>query len=143
MREKLKKVTFHYAFSSPQERAVQTAEIATSITPTIDVRLDVFNLGTADDLKKEEVALYGAIPNPSIYDGVEDINDYAKRIFHFMQELQHTYEDQKVNILLSGHRCTTGCIDAYFNGIPEDKNIIRYSSNNGDYKTYQFHSSVT
>jgi uncharacterized phosphatase len=142
LREKLKHIKFDYVISSPQERAVQTAEIATRLTPIIEERLNVFDLGTADGLKKEEVKLYGAIPDPSIYEGVEDMNDYAKRVFHFMQELQHKYGDKDVTILLSGHRCTTGCIGAYFEGIPEDKNIIRFSSNNGDYKTYEFNHST-
>jgi probable phosphoglycerate mutase len=43
-----------------------------------------------------------------------------------------------LNILLSGHRCTTGCIGAYFEGIPDDGNILRFSSDNGDYKSYKF-----
>jgi probable phosphoglycerate mutase len=43
-----------------------------------------------------------------------------------------------LNILLSGHRCTTGCIGAYFEGIPDDGNILRFSSDNGDFKEYKF-----
>jgi uncharacterized phosphatase len=138
LKEQLAHITFDYVFSSPQERAIQTAEIATSIKAITDARLDVFDLGTADGLKKEEVKLLGGVPNPAIYDGVENIQQYANRIFSFMQELESNYSNQEVNILLSRHKCTTGCIVAYFEGIPKDRNILKFSSHNGEYKTYHF-----
>lgn len=37
---------------------------------------------------------------------------------------------------MSGHRCTTGCIGAYFEGIPSDGNILQFSSDTGHYKSY-------
>lgn len=138
VRKLLKDVPFHLVFSSPQERAVQTAEIVSGRTAIIDPRLDVFDLGEADRLKKEEVKLAGAIPDPTIYKGIEDINMYVTRIFDFMLQLEKKYTKFQGNILISGHRCTTGCIGAYFEGIPKDKNILRYSSNNGEFKVYSF-----
>ena len=45
LRDKIKDIKFDYVFSSPQERAIQTAEIATGLKVTIDARLDVFDLG--------------------------------------------------------------------------------------------------
>jgi uncharacterized phosphatase len=81
----------------------------------------------------------GGIPNPELYKGVENTRDFLKRIFHFMRELEEKHDGgEEVNILLSGHRCTTGCIGAYFEGIPEDGNIPKYSSANGEYKVYPF-----
>ncbi|MEK8127676.1 histidine phosphatase family protein [Paenibacillus filicis] len=138
LRSRLGTIRFDAIFSSPQERAVQTAEIATGQTATIDARLDVFGLGEADGLKKSEVKLAGAIPDPRVYQGVEDVQAYANRIFGFMQDLEREYGNEDVRILISGHRCTTGCIGAYFDGLPEDGNILRYSSDNGDYKIYSF-----
>ena len=52
MKEMLKTVQFDLVFSSPQERAVQTAEIITNLEPIVDSRLDVFDLGEADQSKK-------------------------------------------------------------------------------------------
>ncbi|NIK77121.1 broad specificity phosphatase PhoE [Paenibacillus castaneae] len=49
-----------------------------------------------------------------------------------MHELEEEYGEHEVNILLSGHRCTTGCIGAYFEGVPKDGNILRHSSANGE-----------
>ncbi|MGM7701797.1 histidine phosphatase family protein [Pseudalkalibacillus sp. Hm43] len=142
LRGELKGVSFDYVFSSPQERAVHTAEIATGVTPAIDPRLDVFDLGTADRMKKEDVQMKEAIPDPDVYEGVEDIPSYMKRVFSFMEELENKYGTSDVNILISGHRCTTGCIGSYFEGIPEDRNILKLSSDNGGYKGYSFKSRV-
>lgn len=138
LREKIKDIKFDCVFSSPQERAIQTAEIATGLKVTIDERLDVFDLGEADRLKTSEVKMAGIVPDSSVYKGVEETNDFVDRVFNFMSELEHENEGKELNILLSGHRCTTGCIESYFEGIPEDENILRFSSNNGDYKIYNF-----
>jgi uncharacterized phosphatase len=138
LKTQINKINFDHVFSSPQERAVQTAEIATAMTPVVDPRLDVFDLGEADGLRKEEVITDGATPDPTVYQGVEDKQEFVKRVFGFMQELEQKYGDSETNILISGHRCTTGAIGAYFQGIPEDQNILRYSSDNGKYQTYSF-----
>lgn len=138
LRDNLKNIKFDYVFSSPQERAVQTAEIATGLKAIVDARLDVFDLGEADRLKKGEVKLVGAVPDSSVYKGVEEIHSFTKRVFEFMYELNAKYSAREINILLSGHRCTTGCIGAYFEGIPEDGNILKLSSDNGQYKVYKF-----
>ncbi|EJQ44707.1 hypothetical protein IEE_02897 [Bacillus cereus BAG5X1-1] len=136
----LQSIKFDYVFSSPQTRAIQTAEIATTIKAIPDPRLDVFDLGEADTLKKHDVQMNGMIPDPTIYKGIEDIHSFVARVFHFMQEFESNYNNE-CNILLSGHRCTTGCIGAYFEGIPKDNNILQFSSTNGEYKIYTFQSS--
>jgi uncharacterized phosphatase len=141
LRDKLKGIKFDYVFSSPQERAIQTAEIVTGIVAIADDRLDVFDLGEADGLKKGEVKMEGIVPDASVYKGVEEVKSYMKRVFQFMQELEEEYGKREVNILLSGHRCTTGCIGSYFEGIPKDGNILRLSSENGEYKRYDFNLS--
>ena len=95
-------------------------------------------LGEADRLRINEVKMAGIIPDPTIYNGVEDTGGFVKRVFDFMRELENNYGDRNVNILLSGHRCTTGCIGAYFKGLPEDGNLLKFSSDNGNFKVYNF-----
>lgn len=138
LREKIKDIKFDYVFSSPQERAIQTAEIATGLKVIIDERLDVFDLGEADRLKTSEVEMAGVVPDSNVYKGVEETNDFVERIFNFMGEIEHEYGGKELNILLSGHKCTTGCIGSYFEGILKDEKILSFSSNNGDYKIYHF-----
>ena len=138
LRDELREIKFDIVYSSPQERAIQTAEIATGLTAMIDTRLDVFDLGEADRLKTSEVKMAGIIPDPNIYYGVEDTGSFVKRVFDFMSELESNCGKRNMNVLLSGHRCTTGCIGAYFNGIPDDGNIVKFSSDNGNYMVYKF-----
>lgn len=138
LREELAHITFDCVFSSPQERAVQTAEIITGMEVRLDDRLNVFDLGEADRLRKDEVKMQGPVPDASVYNGVEDTSSFLNRVFSFMKELEGEYAASEVNILISGHRCTTGCIGAFFRGIPDDQNILRFSSNNGDFKVYDF-----
>lgn len=141
LRDELKNIKFDYIFSSPQERAIQTVEIVSGMKATIDPRLDVFDLGEADQLRRQEVKMTGPVPDPEIYKGVEDIKSFIKRIFNFMIDLEAKYGTTDVNILISGHRCTTGCVGAYFSGIPEDGNLLKYSSDNGRYNIYKFKSN--
>jgi probable phosphoglycerate mutase len=136
LRDRLGNLVFDYIYSSPQERAIQTAEIATGMKPVIDKRLDVFDLGEADQLKKGDVRMNGVVPDSEFYKGVEEIPKFINRIFSFMNELKAKHGNSDINILIFGHRCTTGCIGAYFEGIPNDGNILRFSSGNGEYKVY-------
>jgi len=83
LREELKEVKFDYVFSSPQERAIQTAEIVSGLKAIPDVRLDVFDLGEADRLRREKVIMEGQVPDPTIYKGVENIKDFYREGISF------------------------------------------------------------
>ena len=137
---KKNKINFNYVYSSPQERAVQTAQIASGIKPVIDDRLDVYDLGTADRMLLSEVKFTGTVPDMTIYSGVETIDNYKKRIYSFITEILEKYKNQNINILISGHKCTTGMIGAFFenfevNTIYDD--FLKLSSENGKYKKYE------
>ncbi|QOR64959.1 histidine phosphatase family protein [Cytobacillus suaedae] len=138
LRDKLQNIKFDFVFSSPQERAVQSAEIVTGVHAIIDDRLDVFDLGEADRIYISEVRMAGQLPDSSFYKGVEEPSTFVNRVFSFMKELEHRFGKQELNILISGHRCTTGCIGAYFEGLPKDGNLLKFSSETGDFKTFKF-----
>ncbi|MGD6802815.1 histidine phosphatase family protein [Rossellomorea aquimaris] len=139
----LRNINFDYVYSSPQGRAVQTAEITAGVPPVIDERLNVFDLGEADGLRKEEVIVKGMLPDRTVYKGVEEEEVFISRIFEFLSELENRFSGCDINILISGHRCMTGGIGAYFKGIPKNRNILKYSSDNGNYRIYQFPSAKT
>ncbi|MEI2663132.1 histidine phosphatase family protein [Rossellomorea sp. LJF3] len=138
LKQQLNHISFDLVFSSPQKRAQETAEIAVGVSCITDSRLDVYDLGEADGLFKREVKMVGPLPDSASYSGVEDPLEFMKRIKHFMAELETLYGKKDKNILISGHRCTTGAIGAFFNGIPDDRNILKLSSENGEYKQYVF-----
>ena len=134
---KLAGIQFDEVYSSPQERAVQTAEIATGRKPKLDDRIDVYDLGSADGMLVSEVktAENGLIPDPKIYSGVEKIADYLDRIADFVVELMEKFKDKPdAKVVVCGHKCTTGAISAYVEGMPKDKNFLKLSANNGEVK---------
>lgn len=138
--EKLKGIHFDEVYSSPAERAVQTAQIATGIKPIIDERLNVFDLGSADGIKVSELKTVqnGLIPDPSIYSGVENPEDYIARVRNFFEEIVEKYAgNRETNVLVCGHKCTTGCISALIEGMPEDGNFLKLSSSNAEYKVFE------
>jgi uncharacterized phosphatase len=138
LKYKLSQIPFDYVFSSPQERAIQTAEIAAGKKALIDPRLDVYDLGEADGLMKSEVEMDGILPDARIYKGLEETACFMERIFSFMTELKKEYGKNEKNILISGHRCTTGAMGSYFTEGARDENILKHSSNNGDFRLFSF-----
>lgn len=142
--ENLRDVAFAAVYSSPQERAVQTAEIASrGAAVTVDERLQPFDVGTADGQVIDETMrlTVGLIPDSAFYDGVEDANEFRKRIFAFMDEVTARFGNSDVNVMIAGHKCTTGCIDCYFNGMPSDGDFFSRSVGNGNYRVYEVRSA--
>ncbi len=138
--ESLKDVAFDKVFSSPQERAVQTAEIVShGIKAMVDERLQPFDVGSADNLVIDDTMklTVGLIPDPTFYTGVENPEEFVKRIFSFMDEIKSAYGGRDGNIMIAGHKCTTGCIDCYFNGMPADGDFFSRSVANGKFRVYE------
>lgn len=141
LQEKFEKegIFFDFVYSSPQERAVQTAEIISNQKAIVDERLNVYDLGTADGMLLSEVKITGVVPDLNIYEGVENLFDYKNRIFNFINEIIEKYRNKNVNILVAGHKCTTGMISAYFENFKIETiydDFLKLSSKNGEYKKY-------
>ena len=133
-------MSFDYIYSSPQDRAVETAKIcSTSNNIIVDDRLDVYDLGSADNLPVSEIIMTGTIPDINLYYGVEDLGHYKKRIFSFIEEIMEKYKDTDYNILIVGHKDSSGMLDAYFNGICIESiydDYLKYAVKNCEYKKY-------
>ena len=133
-------IKFDYIYSSPQERAIQTAKISTGINDIIiDNRLNVYDLGTADGLLMSDIKITGTVPDMSEYDGVEKLEDYKKRIYSFINEITDKYKNHNINILVVGHKCTTGMLSAYFEGFIVETiydDYLKLASKNCEYKKY-------
>ena len=90
--QELQEIKFDIVISSPQERAVQTAQIISGISPTIDNRIDVYDMGEADRMKIQDIEMLGLIPNPEKYKGVEKIEEFIFRIQSFMKSIEKSGE---------------------------------------------------
>ena len=137
LKEMLNDVKFDYVFSSPQERAIETAKIVTGQMPRIDKRLDVFDVGSADGLIKTEVEYDGLFPNPTIYSGVENPKDYLMRVFAFLNSIKQDENSKDKSILVCGHKCTSFAFAYYFRGMPKD-GYANFYLKNGEVAIYSF-----
>lgn len=133
-------IMFDYIYSSPQERAIQTAEISTGRSDIIiDERLNVYDLGTADGLLMSDIKTTGTVPDMDVYKGVEKLEDYKKRMYSFIDEIIEKFGDTDKNILIVGHKDSTGMLSAYFEGFIVDTiydDYLQLASPNCEYKKY-------
>ena len=106
--------------------------------PITDERLQPFDVGSADGQVIDETMrlTVGLIPDTRYYDGVEDPKAFVARVFSFLDELTAKYAGRDVNVMIAGHKCTTGCVDCYFNGMPEDGDFFSRSVKNGKCRVY-------
>lgn len=133
-------IVFDYIYSSPQERAMQTAKISTNRNDIIvDERLNVYDLGTADGMLMSDIKITGTVPDMNVYKGVEKLEDYKKRIYSFVEEILEKYKDTDKNILIVGHKDSTGMISAYFEGFKVETiydDYLQLAVQNCEYKKY-------
>ena len=137
----LKNIVFSKAYSSPQERAIQTVSIASGIDKKdiiLDERLEPCGMGEADNMVIDENLKFefGLLPDRKIYKGVENPEEFKARIKDFLDEIIAENKGKDINIIIGGHKCTTGCIDGLLNKWPDDNNFFAISTKNGKYKVY-------
>lgn len=134
------KIKFDYIYSSPQERAIQTAKIATGESNIIvDDRLNVYDLGSSDGMLASDIKFTGTVPDMNIYDGVERLEDYKERIYSFIEDIIEKYKNTDYAILIVGHKDSTGMLSAYFEGFKVETiydDYLKLASPNCEYKKY-------
>ena len=103
--EKFKGISFSYVFSSPLQRALQTAKIiAPTLEPIKDERLIEMDYGPYEgsDLNKldpELLRFFSDFVNEKAPEGMEELSDVVKRTGEFLKEIK----DLEGNILVSTH----------------------------------------
>jgi len=141
MRDELKDVDFAAIFVSPLLRARQTAEIiaeAHKNTPLFvaDELIDRdfgeyegWDSRTADD---DYPSYYYDIWNKNFADtsDAEKISDLEKRVFGFLERLAERYSKNE-NVLLVAHGGVGLVVSEYFEGEPEDGNMLQHLVSNG------------
>ena len=127
IREMLKDIKFSKVFSSPLKRAKATAEIISDskCDVCIDQRLMERNMGNYEGKESKYIdkELIWNYEINSTIDNIEDVKSIIKRISSFLDEYKDLYSNE--NVLVITHNNIYPAIDAYFNGIPDNNQVLR------------------
>lgn len=137
--EQIRGMKFDAVFCSPLLRTRQTCEIAYGKKDVIyDDRLIERDFGSNDGLKRAEVDFVafwteGSPENKACGESMQEMTD---RVVGFLEFLKENYRDK--DVLLVTHGGVIMIMNAYFYGIPEDKNFLKYLVTNGQVSKFSF-----
>ena len=100
LKEELKNIKFDYVFSSPLDRALETAKIISGKDPIIDERLIERNNGKLEGLTGDEIDRLQEQDNYSdeLYE-VESIQDLHTRANFFLKDILNKYPNKDILIV--------------------------------------------
>ena len=129
VRDKLKGISFDKIYSSPLQRAYETAKIIRDENIILDDRIIERSNGDMEGKLKSEIkeTVDFNDPNEKRYN-IENIIDFRKRINDFLDEI--TNLDIDGNILIVTHAGVGIYMRCYFEGEPKDNNYLQYKINN-------------
>lgn len=135
----LENISFDIIFCSPLIRAKQTAEIINSnrdLDIIFDNRLRERNYGEFEGVSKSSFNYndFWAYNKNLKYTKAENVQDFFKRIYNFLDEIKISYSDK--NILIVCHAGITKAIECYVNGMMKDEEIGPYLPNNASVQEY-------
>lgn len=142
-KEMLKNEKIDLIICSPLKRAKQTADIINidrNIPIIYDERLIEISYGENEGRLHDDFDYDGFwnIIDTHEYKDAENVNDFLKRVYEFLEEIKNYREE---NILLVTHNGVCRAINTYFNGIPEDNSIIDLGINNCEVVNYKIHKN--
>lgn len=139
LKEKLKSIPIDFILSSPLLRSKQTAQIIAhdEIPIHYDERILERDFGEFEGLSKDDfdTNVFWNYAKNQQYEKAESIQNFCKRIYHFLDEYKPIYETK--NILLVTHSGVLPVIHCYFNGIPNDNYIFTTHLENCDFLTFE------
>ena len=123
---------------SPRIRTKETAELAAPNIPLIvDDRLRSRNHGEFQGMRRDEIDFenYWNYKINKQYESAESVGDLFNRIDSLLKEIKEKYSDK--NVLLVTHSGICRILYYYFNGIPEDGELMGYKSTNCSFEQYE------
>lgn len=135
----LKNINFDIIISSPLTRARQTAEIINSdrnLNIVFDDRLRERNYGEFEGTSKSSFNYndFWSYNKNLKYSKAENVQDFFKRIYDFLDEIKMNYYDK--NVLIVCHAGITKAVECYANGMMKDEDIGPYLPNNASVQKY-------
>ncbi len=139
--EKLANEPLDLIICSPLIRAIQTAEIINKkrgIPILFDENLLERDYGELEGcyLKDFDFKNIWNYDNSQICTSGESVKDLFKRVHDFLDKLRKIYPNK--NILLVAHGGISIAVNCYFNGIPEDGELLKTGLANCEYAKYDF-----
>lgn len=139
-KENLKNEKIDLIICSPLKRAKQTADIINkdrNIPIIYDERLLEICYGENEGRLHDDFDYDGfwSIVNTHEYKDAENVNKFIQRAHNFLNDLKNRKEE---NILIVTHNGVCRAINTYFNGIPNDNNIIDLGIKNCEVVKYNF-----
>ena len=139
-KENLENEKIDLIICSPLKRAKQTADIINkdrNIPIIYDERLLEICYGENEGRLHDDFDYDGfwSIINTHEYKDAENVNKFIQRVHNFLNDLKNRKEE---NILIVTHNGVCRAINTYFNGIPNDNNIIDLGIKNCEVVKYNF-----
>ena len=124
-REQLKDVKFNLIICSPLTRTKQTMNIINIHNYPVIYEPQIMERDCGEFMGKSfdslDRDLYWNYLDETKYEKAENIKDFFKRIYNFIDYIKEKYSDK--TILLVTHGGVSKVIHCYFNGIPENGNL--------------------
>lgn len=139
-KRKLQDIPFDLILSSPLKRAKQTASIINegrNIPIVYEKSLLEICYGENEGTSpfSFDYAGFYNIQNPHPYKNAENINNFLKRVYDFLDEIPQKYPNK--TILLVCHNGVCKAIHTYFHGLPEDNDITKLGIENCEVVEYE------
>lgn len=137
LRQKIKDANIDLVICSPKQRAKETALLAAPDIPIIyDERLLSRNHGEFEGLPRDQIDLhdYWNIKKNIQYKEAESVGELFNRISSLLNDILEKYSDKKV--LLVTHSGIARVLYYYFNGFPDDGDLMEYESTNASLEVY-------
>lgn len=134
----LKNKQIDMVFCSPKKRTLETAILAYPKSDIIfDDRLRSRNHGEFEGKSRTEINLedYWNIKKNIQYDKAESVGNLLNRIQDFIYDIKQKYQDK--NVMIVTHSGVVRILHYYFNGFPEDGNLLGYESTNASLEEYE------
>lgn len=137
IKKELQNIKFDVVYSSPIDRAKQTAEIVVSQNNIIlDSRLAERDPGKllGKSRKCIDKSFWNSLYIDRTPDGAETLKSGLKRVKNFLDEIHEKYEEKKV--LIVTHNFISKCIWILENDIKDKEMINDFFHDNGEIKHY-------
>lgn len=127
---------------SPLIRARQTAEIINqgrNIPIIYDEGIIERNFGEFEGINKKEFDFVGfwSYRQNKKYKKAENIKDFFNRVYGFLDKIKTEYANKR--ILIVAHGGISIPVNCYFNGIPEDDNLLKLVLENCETAKYKYY----